>query len=180
MHTVGSATPYAPRNDLETRLDTGAERLVRSLVRDLLERSPAFQALSADGRQALAANMVSVATYLAEPAGLAKQANDLLHDVNFPAFVAGLINGVFNAAVSASIKQMEAYGDLLKAVAGSIDHFVSDNVTDARARDYLTQHYPDLVPRKQDNTDTLEALCHRPLVASMLTLGIGRITRTAQ
>jgi hypothetical protein len=45
----------------------------------------------------------------------------LVEQVNFPAFVGGLINGVFNATVDGSIQQMDAYGKLLSEVAESIE-----------------------------------------------------------
>ena len=63
--------------------------------------------------------------------------------VDFPAFVGGLIDGVFNAIVNASIKQMEAYADLVKNVAKSVDQYMKDNVTENNARDYLIERYPD-------------------------------------
>jgi hypothetical protein len=62
--------------------------------------------------------------------------------VDFPNFVAGLIDGVFNAIVDASIRQMEAYGELLKNVAKSVDEYMKDNVTENQARDYLAATYP--------------------------------------
>ena len=40
---------------------------------------------------------------------------------DFPAFVAGLIDGVFNAIVTASIQQLKAYGELLKNAAKPVD-----------------------------------------------------------
>ena len=39
--------------------------------------------------------------------------------------------------VDASVQQMEAYGELLVAVAKSVDGFAWDNITDDQARDYL-------------------------------------------
>jgi len=67
----------------------------------------------------------------------------LVQAVNFPAFVSGLIDGVFNAIVSASIKQMEAYQKLVENVAKSVDQYMKDNVTENSARDYLASRYPD-------------------------------------
>src|SRR6266852_1467869 len=66
----------------------------------------------------------------------------MIRDVNFPAFVAGLIDGVFNAIVTSSIKQMEAYADLVKNVSKSVDQYMKDNVTENNARDYLADRYP--------------------------------------
>jgi hypothetical protein len=62
--------------------------------------------------------------------------------VNFPAFVAGLIDGVFNSIVTASIRQMEAYGKLLDQVVKSVDDFAKDNFTPNQGRDYLVQRFP--------------------------------------
>jgi hypothetical protein len=67
---------------------------------------------------------------------------DLVNRVDFPSFVAGLIDGVFNAIVHSSIKQMEAYGELVKNVSKSVDQYMKDNVTENNARDYLTERYP--------------------------------------
>jgi hypothetical protein len=67
---------------------------------------------------------------------------DMIQRVNFPKFVAGLVQGVFNAIVDSSIKQMEAYGSLLKNVAKSVDEYMKDNVTTNQARDYLASKYP--------------------------------------
>lgn len=68
---------------------------------------------------------------------------DLVEAVDFPKFVGSLIDGVFNAIVDASIKQMEAYAELVKNVAKSVDEFMKDNVTENQARDYLVDRYPD-------------------------------------
>lgn len=66
----------------------------------------------------------------------------LTKEVNFPDFVSGLIGGVFNAIVDSSIKQMEAYGELVKNVAKSVDEYMRDNVSENQARDYLVDRYP--------------------------------------
>lgn len=68
---------------------------------------------------------------------------ELVEGVDFPKFVAGLIDGVFTAIVDASIKQMEAYAELVKNVAKSAEEFMRDNVSPNQARDYLVDRYPD-------------------------------------
>jgi hypothetical protein len=68
---------------------------------------------------------------------------NLIQQVDFPEFVAGLIDGVFNAIVHSSIKQMEAYAELVKNVAKSVDRYMKDNVTQNNARDYLAERYPE-------------------------------------
>ncbi len=68
----------------------------------------------------------------------------MIDAVDFPGFVADLVNGVFDAIVDASIRQMEAYGDLLESVAKTVDQFIDDTVTDEQARDYLLDTFPDV------------------------------------
>lgn len=63
--------------------------------------------------------------------------------VDFPKFVGGLIQNVFQAIVDASIQQMEAYADLLKAVAQTVDQFAADNISMNNARDWLSQRFPE-------------------------------------
>jgi hypothetical protein len=62
--------------------------------------------------------------------------------VDFPAFVGGLIQNVFQAIVNASIQQMSAYGELLKSVAQTVDQFAQDNITLNNARDWLVDKFP--------------------------------------
>ncbi|MGC4001319.1 MAG: hypothetical protein QM767_29230 [Anaeromyxobacter sp.] len=64
-----------------------------------------------------------------------------LSAIDFPSFVASLIQGTFQAIVDASIQQMEAYAELLKNAALTVDAFMNDNVTDGQARDYLADRY---------------------------------------
>ncbi|MES1245544.1 MAG: hypothetical protein ABUT39_28320 [Acidobacteriota bacterium] len=68
---------------------------------------------------------------------------DMINDVDFPSFVGGLIDGVFNSIVTTSIKQMEAYAELVKNVSKSVDQYMKDNVSEDSARDYLLEKYPD-------------------------------------
>jgi hypothetical protein len=70
---------------------------------------------------------------------------DLTAAVDFPKFVSGLIDGVFNAIVDASIRQMEAYQKLLENVVKSVDQFAKDNFTLNQGRDYLVDRFPNLL-----------------------------------
>jgi hypothetical protein len=70
---------------------------------------------------------------------------NLVQKVDFPKFVSGLVQGVFQAIVDASIQQMQAYGELLSATAKSVDQFVDDHISDAQARDHIANRYPSLV-----------------------------------
>ncbi|WP_140628283.1 hypothetical protein [Methylibium rhizosphaerae] len=70
-----------------------------------------------------------------------------LNAIDFPSFVASLIQGTFQAIVDASIQQMEAYAELLKNVAGTVDKFMNDNVSDGMAKDYLADQYSGVIGR---------------------------------
>src|SRR5207248_1340777 len=72
-----------------------------------------------------------------------EQFGELVKKVDFPLFVAGLIQGVFKAIVDSSIQQMRAYGELLANVAKTVDQFAQDNITLNNTRDYLTARFPD-------------------------------------
>jgi hypothetical protein len=72
----------------------------------------------------------------------AKITRDTLKAVEFPTFVADLIRGTYNAIIDASIKQMEAYAELVANVAKTVGEFMADNITDNQARDYLAAQYP--------------------------------------
>jgi len=71
----------------------------------------------------------------------------LINDVDFPAFVATLIHGVFNAIVDSSIQQMDAYAALMSDVAASVDEFESDAISDASARETLATEFSELFCR---------------------------------
>jgi hypothetical protein len=73
---------------------------------------------------------------------VARITQQTLNAIAFPTFVADLIKGTYNAVITASIQQMEAYGQLLANVAKTVDQFMADNITDNQARDYLAQMYP--------------------------------------
>lgn len=67
----------------------------------------------------------------------------LVGAVDFPKFVGGLIKNVFQAIVDSSIQQMRAYGELLAAVAKSVGDYANDHISEANAKDWLSQKYPD-------------------------------------
>lgn len=78
---------------------------------------------------------------------------NLVKTVDFPNFVSGLIQGVFQAIVDASIQQMEAYGELLAATAKTVDQFANDHITDDQAREQVANRFPSLV-KIEKNTET--------------------------
>ena len=67
---------------------------------------------------------------------------ELVGSVDFPAFVGGLIQNVFQAIVNASIQQMQAYAEMLKSVAQTVDQFGQDNISLNNARDWLVERFP--------------------------------------
>lgn len=73
---------------------------------------------------------------------VAKVTRATLNAIEFPTFVADLLKGTYNAIVDATIKQMEAYAQLIANVAKTVDQFMADNITDNQARDFLAQTYP--------------------------------------
>jgi hypothetical protein len=73
---------------------------------------------------------------------IGRRAGALSDELDFPAFVASLVNGTFNAMVDSSIRQMESYAELVAAVAKPLDQFASENVTVNQARDWLVEQYP--------------------------------------
>jgi hypothetical protein len=183
MPATYAKRPQAPHLDDETL------QIVRPQVRDILMSSEGFRKLPPDEQKSLAAQMVKVASYIANPGGLAKeelgpgggvlaraqadaveatkerlsqapgfagkdfvpgatragveQFGELVKKVDFPMFVSGLIQNVFQAIVDSSIKQMRAYGELLANVAKTVDQFAQDNITPNNARDWLVQSFPD-------------------------------------
>jgi hypothetical protein len=79
---------------------------------------------------------------------------NLVQKVDFPKFVSGLIQNVFQAIVDASIQQMRAYGELLANVAKSVDQYAQDNISENNARDYLAQKYPDKLGLDTSSADS--------------------------
>jgi hypothetical protein len=130
-----------------------------------LEEQPTAAAAAAPGRAAADPPKPPPADEFATRAtgSAGRITKETLDAIAFPTFVADLIKGTFNAIVDASIQQMEAYGKLLANVAKTVDQFMSENITDNQARDYLTSAFPehfklqieDGQPRvKQRETDT--------------------------
>lgn len=68
-------------------------------------------------------------------------ARNTLDSIDFPSFVASLVQGTFQAIVDSSIQQMEAYSQLLASVAKTVDEFMDEHITDDMARDHLADNY---------------------------------------
>jgi hypothetical protein len=117
---------------------------IRRQLRDILPRVPAFERLDAVRRRRLRDSLVRMTSHAA--VGRADV-------VDFPAFVAELMQGVFEAIVNASIRQMEAYADLLDQVGQSLDQ----------------------APKRGGSASSRS---RQQLVATMVLMGINRIVVT--
>lgn len=126
-HSLLEDLPARPPDVFSSEGNTGSRKRNRDTV---LARSAADTSTPADEFSPRAASQVARIT------------EQTLNAIAFPTFVADLIQGTFQAIVNASIQQMEAYGNLLANVAKTVDQFMSDNITDNQARDYLAASYP--------------------------------------
>ncbi len=70
---------------------------------------------------------------------LGRRAGALSDEIDFPAFVASLLHGTFDAIVDSSIRQMESFADLVAAVAKPLDQFTQENVTLGQARAWMVE-----------------------------------------
>ncbi len=68
----------------------------------------------------------------------------MVSEIDFPAFVASLIEGTFHAIVKSSIEQMQAYADMVKSVSQSLNEFRDENVSENQGRDQLVSKYPQM------------------------------------
>ncbi|QNH19951.1 hypothetical protein HEP73_00849 [Xanthomonas sp. GW] len=148
---------------------------VRAAVRDVLERSPQYQALAPNDRQALARSMVSVSTLAADLireeheaehqiAGrapvlahaqaeefgaaadrIAGTTRNVLNAVSFPRFVTDLINGVFRAMLDSNAQQMQQYVELLGAVSASAAGFERTQFGLPQVRQWVADHFPEAI-----------------------------------
>lgn len=112
-------------------------------ARELLERSRVAESLDPALRRRVEAAIARTVARVAADSGAA-----------FPGFVAGLLDGVFEAIVNASIRQMEAYAELLEGVAEGADAFGGE----AGSRKLATQR--------------------QRLLATMVLMGVNRIEVT--
>jgi hypothetical protein len=122
---------------------------VRPVVKRLLASSAAFGQLPAAERNPIARDTVKVASFIAQRHGRActRAPADQpwwdLQEVDFPAFVTALVQGVFEAIVDVSIRQMRAYGDLVASATKAVDDFARDNLSGDAGRSWLCVEYPD-------------------------------------
>jgi hypothetical protein len=73
----------------------------------------------------------------------------LLNEIGFPEFTAKLINDVFDALVSANLRQTESYIELLQAVSKTLTTYLNDTKDDITGEDIL-QFLVDVFPDPAD------------------------------
>ena len=99
---------------------------------------------------------------------IAARAGALSDEIAFPAFVASLVHGTFDAIVDSAIRQMESYSSLVSAVAKPLEDFTRENVSENQAKDHLVEQYPKdlylslegpptVLPRPSDDKDNPDA-----------------------
>jgi hypothetical protein len=162
---------YNPPDDSDRR---------RKWIADHLGRGKAFRRLKDAERKALVGSLSRIIDYWIDTADRELAPDELLDAVDFPDFVSGLVQGVFDAIVDASIDQMEAYQDLLRSVAQTVDQFTEESVTDDQAIDYLTTTLPDVFARANRNGHTVErrrGATKERWVLALALLGLSEATR---
>ena len=138
-----------PDGHVEQYSQPAEAKQVRPAVKRLLASSAAFAQLPPAEQNRIARDTVKVASFIAERHGgtcrhaPADQPWWDLQGVDFPAFVTALVQGVFEAIVDSSIRQMRAYGDLVATATKAVDAFARDNLTDNTGRSWLCAEYPD-------------------------------------
>lgn len=125
-------------------------------IADHLGRGKAFRRLTDAERKAVVGSLSRIIDYWVDAADREVAPDELIAAVDVPAFVSGLVQGVFDAIIGASIDQMEAYLELLRSVTRTVDQFLEDNVNDDQAIDYLTTTFPDVFARANNKGHTVE------------------------
>ena len=151
----------------------GLHDRVRGEVLALLGRAQAYRELPDAARAQIAADTTKVGAFLADKGWLTHlpvagarvdgppalgTLRELVHEVDFPRFVASLVQGVFQAIVDASVQQMQAYAELVASVSEQVGELAEDKRSDAPARELARQRQQQL--------------------ATMLLMGINRIVVT--
>jgi hypothetical protein len=120
-----------------------------NLLRNLMKKTGV---VSADAASESFPNMGSERMSILGPNGsngvgdAANRAMDVasrVQNLGFVEFTAGLINGTFDAIIGATIKQMEAYANLVADLAKTLAEFQAENVSDAQINAHLSSRYPD-------------------------------------
>lgn len=93
---------------------------------------------------------------------IARITEQTLKAVAFPTFVADLIRGTFDAIVKTSIQQMESFIELVSNATKTVDQFMSDNISDFQARDWLAQRYREHIEVKEGQAVVRDGADEKP------------------
>ena len=126
---------------MKTKISRASTRPNLLLAAPGSDASAVFRTLPTARRRQLARDLASIVAYVSRGSN---QVAGSAQSVDFPTFVADLLNGVFDSILAASTQQMEAYLALLAEVAKTAEQFAKDNASAAAARDHLTNTFPDL------------------------------------
>ncbi|NEP49390.1 MAG: hypothetical protein F6K65_11420 [Moorea sp. SIO3C2] len=72
-----------------------------------------------------------------------------LQDLGFVECTAGLINGTFDAIIAATIRQIEAYAELVANLAKTLEQFEAENVSNAEINAHLNRLLAEVGNREQ-------------------------------
>jgi hypothetical protein len=117
---------------------------------------PRAQALD-DANAALKARLAQKQDFASKDfvAGAARagtqQFKNMVSTVDFPKFVSGLVEGVYTSIVNSSIRQMQAYGQMLEGIAKSVDQFAKENISADEARQFVQTSFPGQVQLDPDS-----------------------------
>lgn len=128
-----------------------SDAMADPIARDRALRKAPLAAAQADANEQTRKNLSKSPGFAGKDfeAGAARQGTDqfvrLVNEVDFPAFVGGLIQNVFVSIVHTSIEQMRAYAELVSNVAKSAEEYMNENIGVGQGRDYLVERFPDLL-----------------------------------
>jgi hypothetical protein len=138
---------------IERALGGAAPRLVHTRDGDpyaIAQATPADlqRDLGGPGRSPSAPGRPVVAPAAPPPAAPARKTafeqfgatGDAVDAINFPGFVASLIQGTFQAIVDATAQQLREYAELVGNLSRSVDDFARDHVSNDQVRAHLAKH----------------------------------------
>ncbi len=117
--------------------------LLRQIVSSLDTTGDLSTLSAAEAEDSVEVSSIGVQSTTGNTASRGLEAAKQVQNLGFVEFTAGLINGTFDAIVGATVKQMEAYAQLVADLSKSIQQFQAENVSDADITEHLTNRYPD-------------------------------------
>lgn len=125
------------------KLNTEQISILRQIVSSLDTTGNTSRTISTAEAEGAGASSIGVQSITGDTALQGLEAAKQVQNLGFVEFTAGLINGTFDAIVGATVKQMEAYAQLVADLSKSIQQFQAENVSDADITQHLANRYPD-------------------------------------